>query len=100
MKFPLKNKKDEHIEIDRKRRAEKHLYTLLDKACQAIDIRLSEWRVDKELFMAIINSPKAKLHKKRQVFVDYDNSYLLLKELEIKTPVKYRWFTNILDHIQ
>jgi hypothetical protein len=88
------------LEKDRKKQAERHLYELLDKACQAVDICLSEWDVDKKLFMAIVNSPKLKISKKRQVFVDYDNSYQLLRKLSIKTPAKYRWFTNILEHTQ
>jgi hypothetical protein len=96
----FKNTDNYSLEKGRKREAEKHLYELLDKACQALDICLSEWDVDKNLFMAIINSPKSKLNKKRQLFVDYDNSYRLLEKLSIKTPTKYRWFTNISEHTQ
>jgi hypothetical protein len=100
MRFQYKKIDNACIETVRKRKAEKHLYALLDKACQSVDIQLGEWDVDKKLFMAIISSPKASSRKSRQLFVDYDNSYLLLKELEIKIPTKYSWFTNTLDHIQ
>ena len=96
----LVKKENEHIETERKEIAEKHLRNLLDKVCQSVDIRLSEWDVDKELFLAIINSPKARARKRCQAFVDYDRSYLLLKELDVKIPARYRWFTNIIQHIQ
>jgi hypothetical protein len=101
MKFPNnKENDDEDIELERKEIAEKHLHDLLDKVCQSVDLRLSEWNVDKDLFLAIINSPKAKARKKCQAFVDYDRSYLLLKKLNIRIPAKYRWFTNITQHTQ
>lgn len=80
--------------------AEKYLRRLLDKICQAVDIRLSEWDVDKDLFVAVLNSPKQKLLKSYQACADYSECYMLLKELNIKIPAKYHWFANILDYIQ
>lgn len=87
-------------ELEQKQKAEKRLNQLLDNICQAVDIRTVEWDFDKELFIAIISSSHKKLERSMKSLKDYDDYYALIKELGISIDAKYRWFTNIKEHIQ
>ena len=89
--------KNENTQIEK---AEKHLLRLLEEVCQAVDIRIADWDVDKELFIAVISSPSEKLNKSIRLLEKYDECYLLLKTLDISVAAKFRWFTNIKEHVQ
>ena len=101
IKKTLKNKKDTQIPArqTQKEIAESCLYELLDKICLNVDIQVDEWELNKDLLMAIIKSPKAKKQSNKQNFNAYDNCYSLIKKLDIKITAKYRWFTNLDEHI-
>lgn len=94
------NKAAKDNELAQKQKAEKRLSDLLDIICRAVDIPIIEWDLDKELFVAIISSSKQKLAKATIVFAEYNECYLLFKDLGITVDAKYRWFTNIKEHIQ
>lgn len=94
------NKTAKDNELTQKEKAEKRLTSLLDTICRAVDIQIVEWDFDKELFVAIISSSKQKLNKAIPAFTEYDECYMLFKDLGITVDAKYRWFTNIKEHIQ
>ena len=94
------NKTTKDNELAQKEKAELRLAQLLDTICRAADIQIVEWDFDKELFVAIIGSSKQKLDKAMTAFTEYDECYMLFKDLGIAVDAKYRWFTNIKEHIQ
>jgi hypothetical protein len=96
----MKYKKTQKNEIDQKDTAEQKLMSLLDKICLAVNIHISDWDLDKELFIALMGSPSEKLRKCEHILEEYDKYYQLLKDLNISVDPKYRWFTNIKEHIQ
>jgi hypothetical protein len=80
-------------------KAEKKLGELLDKICQALDIRLAEWDLDKALFVAIVSSSEERLARSAEACQAYDKYYQCLKDLGINVGTQYRWFTDIQKHI-
>lgn len=83
-----------------KKVAETHLNTLLVKICLSAGIQLAEWEINKDLLLAVINSPKATRARIQNQYVAYDSCYKLIKNLNIGVSAKYRWFTNIKEIIQ
>ena len=82
------------------RAAEKHMTELLDDICEVVDIRLEEWDMNKKLLEAIISSKNSSRKENLSVYEKYDSSYNLIKKLNVRLDSKYRWFTNITDHVK
>lgn len=80
--------------------AEKYLLGLLDKICLAVDIRKDDWELNKDLLMAIIKGHKAKRHKSTALFYAYDQCFNMLKKINVKISTKFKWFTNLEEHVK
>ena len=80
--------------------AEKYLLGLLDKICLTVDIRKDDWELNKDLLMAIIKGYKAKRHKQIALFYAYDQCFSMLEKLNIKISAKFKWFTNLEEHVK
>jgi hypothetical protein len=93
------DKAEKHSEHYREKIADKYLRDLLDKACLSVDIQLDEWDMNRTLYKSLIEAPKIKSKKSLMLFSNFDNCYNLLKELNIRVNVKYKWFTDIQNHI-
>jgi hypothetical protein len=97
--MPRLDKAEKQNEYLREKLADKYLRALLDSACDSIDIQLDEWDMNKELYQTIIKAPKIKSKRSLALFSNFDHCYNLLKELKIRVNVKYKWFTDIQNHI-
>ena len=80
--------------------AEKYLDNLLEELCEKVNLKIADWDLDKNLLKAVITSPKAKTVDCLNLFASYDECYKLLKSLKIKIDPRYRWFTQITEHIK
>ena len=93
----IKNTKqvDKKDKDTQKQLAEEYLMHILEKVCLSLDIRLEEWDLDKELFIAIIKNPKLETVAVRHNLAMYDTCYAMAKKLTIKINPNLKWFTNI-----
>ena len=74
---------------------EEHLVHILEKTCLSLNIRLEEWNLDKELFVAIVTNPKVDSAAVRHNLAMYDTCYDMAKKLNIRINTNLKWFTNI-----
>jgi hypothetical protein len=79
--------------------AEKHLDNLLEQLCEQVNLQILDWDMDKTLLKAIISNPKIKNSNCLKLCAAYDEAYKLMKALKIKIDTRYRWFTQITEHI-
>lgn len=75
--------------------AEEYLMHILEKVCLSLNIRIEEWNLDKDLFMAIIKNPKLESAAVRHNLAMYDTCYDMAKKLNIRVNSNLKWFTNI-----
>jgi REP element-mobilizing transposase RayT len=80
--------------------AEKYLDNLLEQICEKVNLKIADWDLDKNLLKALISSPKTKTVACLNLLASYDECYRLLKSLKIKIDPRYRWFTQITEHIK
>jgi hypothetical protein len=80
--------------------AEKYLLGILDKICLNVDLRKDDWELNKDLLIAISKSYKSKKKKDTALFYSYDQCFNMLKKLNIKISAKFKWFTNLEEHVK
>lgn len=80
--------------------AEKYLLGILDKICLNVDLRKDDWELNKDLLIAISKSYKSKKKKDTALFYSYDQCFSMLKKLNIKISAKFKWFTNLEEHVK
>jgi hypothetical protein len=78
-----------------KKLAEEYLLHILEGVCLSLNIRMEEWNLDKDLFMAIIKNPKLDSAVVRHNLAMYDTCYAMVKKLNIKINSNLNWFANI-----
>jgi hypothetical protein len=78
-----------------KKLAEEYLMHILNKVCLSLNIRMEEWNLDKDLFLAIVKNPKLNSDAVRHNLAMYDTCYAMTKKLNIRVNANLKWFTNI-----
>ena len=78
--------------------AQAHLDELIIEICQTVGVHREKYPSEKDLLLAILNKPEARLNGFWRKCMMYDTSYSLIKKLGIRVSAKYQWLTNIKEH--
>lgn len=74
---------------------EEYLTGILDNLCTCLNMRLSDWDLDKKLLEAMLKNTKIKSNAAVCNMAAYDACYESAKKLTIKVNSNFKWFTNI-----
>ena len=81
--------------MSQKQVAENILYDLIEDICDIVNINISEWYLDKQLFEVIVHSSDKTDVNFIKACYAYDCCYGLSKALNLDIDPKYCWFTNL-----